>query len=166
MRLRVLGVDPGTLRMGLGIVDAEGSDLSLAHLVTLSPDKKDSLPERLHYLYTRLLDLVEKWEPSVVAIEQPFVARNVRSAMAVGQAEAVAMMAAAHHHLPVSRYSPREVKRAVTDYGASSKEQVQEMVKVLLGLEQPPHSSDSADALAVAICHINASRVDDLTLEE
>jgi crossover junction endodeoxyribonuclease RuvC len=102
-----------------------------------------------------------------MAIEEPFVARNVRAAMAIGQAQAVAMVAAADQGMSVSGYAPREIKRSVTDYGGSSKEQVQEMIRVLLGLpDELVQSSDAADALAVAICHINASRVDRLEIYE
>ena len=164
--MRVLGVDPGTFRMGVGVVDSGAGELSLVYSAALSPDRRGSLSERLHYLHNRLLDVMQEWAPSVVAIEDPFVARNVHAAMAVGQAQAVAMVAAAHQGLSVCSYSPREVKKAVTDYGGSSKEQVQEMVRVLLSLEQLPEPSDAADALAVAICHINASRVGDLAVRE
>ena len=162
----VLGIDPGTFNMGLGVVDSEAGDLSLVYLGALTPGKGRPLAERLHYLYDQLLHVMGECKPSVVAIEQPFVARNVRAAMAVGQAQAVAMVAAAHNGLSVCSYSPREVKRAVTDYGGSSKEQVQEMVKVLLRMEQLPEPSDASDALAVAICHINASRIQDLAGSE
>ena len=99
-----------------------------------------------------------------MAIEEPFAARNVRAAMAIGHAQAVAMVAAAGHKLPVSSYAPRQVKLAVTDFGGSSKEQVQEMVKLLLGLDAPPESLDASDALAVAICHISASRAEELVV--
>ena len=157
--MRVLGIDPGTFKMGAGVVESHGGELRLRYVGVLSPDRTKPLSERLHYLHDQLIHLIREWKPSVVAIEEPFVARNVRAAMAVGQAQAVAMMAAAHHGLPVSGYAPRVVKRAVTDYGGSSKSQVQEMVAVLLGLQAPPTPTDAADALAVAICHINASQV-------
>ena len=152
--------------MGVGVVDSDAGELSFVYSTALSPDRAGPLSERLHYLHNRLLDVMQEWTPSVVAIEEPFVARNVHAAMAVGQAQAVAMVAAAHRGLSVCGYSPREVKKAVTDYGGSSKEQVQEMVRVLLGLERLPEPSDAADALAVAICHINASRVGDLAARE
>ena len=160
--MRVLGIDPGTFNMGVGVVDSEEGDLSLVYVGVLSPRRADPLSQRLHRIHQQLLEVIQEWGPSEVAIEEPFVARNAHAAMAIGQAQAVAMVAAAHHGLLVSGYSPSEVKRAVTDYGASSKSQVQEMVSVLLGLEQPPQPSDAADALAVAICHINASRVREL----
>lgn len=164
--MRVLGIDPGTYNMGLGMVDTDGADLQLAHVVVLKAKKGQSLAERLHVLYTGILEVIDEFKPTEAAVEQPFVARNVRSAMAVGQAQAIAMIAAVSRGLPISTYSPREVKQAVTDYGGSSKEQVQEMVKVLLNLPEAPKSSDAADSLAVAICHVNASRVRDLSFRD
>ena len=164
--MRVMGVDPGTFNMGVGIVDTDGPGLSLAHYGVLSPKRRDPISQRLHYLFARLLDVIGEWRPSEVAIEQPFAGRNVRAAMAIGQAQAVAMVAAGQHGLPVSYYAPRQVKQSVTDYGGSSKEQVQEMVRVLLALDAPPESSDAADALAVAICHINASSVQQVAFTE
>ena len=161
--MRVVGIDPGTFKMGVGVVDSDQGDLGAVYSGVLSPGRTSPLSERLHYLYERLVDLMRELKPSVVAIEQPFVSRNVRAAMAIGQAQAVAMMAAASHNLPVCGYSPREVKKAVTDYGGSSKDQVGEMVRVLLGLsDESGPSPDAADALAVAICHINASRASEL----
>ena len=152
----VVGVDPGTINMGVGAVLSDDDLLTLAYSEVLSPPKSAPLSDRLGWLHERMSRALEDLRPSVVAIEQPFVARNVKAALAVGQAQAVAMIAAARLGIPVAGYSPSEVKKAVTDYGGSSKEQVQEMVSVLLRLDAVPSSSDAADALAVAICHINA----------
>lgn len=148
--------------MGVGVVDADRGELALAYSAVLSPPRRKSLAERLSYLHDHLTEVVQRCVPAVVAIEEPFVARNVRAAMAVGHAQAIAMLVAAQYDLDLATYSPREVKRAVTDYGASSKEQVQEMVELLLGLPATLQSSDEADALAVAICHVNASRAEEL----
>ena len=165
--MRVLGVDPGTFKMGIGVLDSEDGELTLVHTGVLSAARGQSLDRRLHHLYGGLLSIISEWKPSVVAVEQPFVAANVRAAMAVGQAQAVAMVAAAHHGLDVQGYSPSEVKRAVTDHGGSAKEQVQEMVRVLLGLpEEWEESSDATDALAVAICHASASHIHQVIIEE
>ncbi|MDA0770259.1 MAG: crossover junction endodeoxyribonuclease RuvC [Chloroflexi bacterium] len=164
--MRVLGIDPGTFNMGLGIVDTDGPDIQLAHVDVLKAKKNLPIAERLSLLYAGVLQCIDEWKPTETAIEQPFVARNVRSAMAVGQAQAIAMLAAANRGMNASTYSPREVKQAVTDYGGSSKEQVQEMVRVLLGLQDAPTSSDATDALAVAICHVNASRVQALSFRD
>ena len=161
--MRVLGVDPGTSKMGVGVVDSNDGTLVLVYSGVLSPTRKDPLPGRLHYLYCTLLELMRDWEPSAVAVEEPFVARNPRAAIAIGQAQAVAMVAAAHSGLSVSSYPPAQVKQSVTDYGGSSKEQVQAMVKTLLGItEASAQSTDESDALAVAICHIASDRVREL----
>lgn len=165
--MRVLGIDPGTFKMGVGVVDSEQGELALVYSAVLQPRRTSPLFERLHHLYEHLLRVIGEWKPQVVAIEEPFVARNVRAAQAVGQAQAVAMVAAAHQGLPVCGYSPREVKRAVTDYGGSSKVQVQDMIKVLLRLpDEDRQPADAADALAVAICHVNASQALQLTVRE
>jgi crossover junction endodeoxyribonuclease RuvC len=154
----VVGVDPGTINMGVGAVLSDDDLLTLAYSEVLSPPKSAPLSDRLGWLHERMSRALEDIRPSVVAIEQPFVARNVKAALAVGQAQAVAMIAAARLGIPVAGYSPSEVKKAVTDYGGSSKEQVQQMVSVLLGMDEILEPPDRADALAVAICHINRSR--------
>ena len=154
----VVGVDPGTIRMGVGGVISDDDKLTLAYSELLSPPRSAALSDRLEWLHDRMSRALEDLRPSVVAIEQPFVARNVKAALAVGQAQAVAMIAAARLKIPVASYSPSEVKKAVTDYGGSSKEQVQQMVSVLLGMDEVLEPPDRTDALAVAICHINRSR--------
>ena len=159
----VLGVDPGTIKMGLGVIDSSNGDLSLVYLDVLTPDKTKPLAQRLHYLHDQLLKIVRRWNPEAVAIESPFVAQNAKSAIAIGQAQSLAMVAAVHHGVNVYTYAPTEIKRSVTDYGGSSKEQVQEMVQVLLNMEHLPEPLDASDALAVAICHVNSSRLRDLT---
>ena len=162
--LRVLGVDPGTHKMGVGVVDSEAGGLTMAHVEVIAPGRRDPIADRLHFLYTGLNRVIEELGPSAVAIEEPFAGENKRAAMAIGHAQAVAMLAASSHGLPVSSYAPRQVKQSVTDYGGSSKEQVQEMVRVLLGLEEIPGPFDATDALAVAICHINAVHMETLTI--
>jgi crossover junction endodeoxyribonuclease RuvC len=118
--------------------------------------------ERLSSIYQRLLEIIARFRPDVIAIESPFVAKNVRSAIAIGQAQAIAMLAAAGEKIATRQYSPAEVKQRVTDYGASTKEQVQEMVKLQLGLKEAPHPTDAADALAVALCHLRQMHLDKL----
>ena len=162
----VLGIDPGTHKMGVGVVASEGSDLRMAYAGVLSPRGSDPLSERLRFLYDGLSQVISIWQPTEVAIEEPFAARNIKAAMAIGHAQAVAMLVAAQNGLAVSNYAPRQVKQAVTDHGGSSKEQVQEMVKVLLDLDAVPESTDAADALAIAICHINSSQVSRLEMRE
>jgi crossover junction endodeoxyribonuclease RuvC len=162
----VLGVDPGTYKTGVGLISSENGDMVMKHSDVLSPPRSASLADRLTWIHDRMIQIIDDLKPSVVAIEQPFVSRNVKAAMAVGQAQAVAMIAASHRGIPIVNYSPREIKKAVTDYGGSSKEQVQDMVGVLLGISEPLESSDRADALAVAICHINNSLMVDVEMRE
>ena len=164
--MRSLGIDPGTYNMGVGVVNADRDALSIVDAKVLKVRRGIARPERLHQLYSELLEYIALYEPDEVAIEEPFVARNVQSAIAVGQAQAVAMIAAAASGLNVASYAPREVKLAVTGFGHSSKEQVQEMVFLTLGVIEQPMSLDASDALAVSICHINSRRVQALTLEE
>jgi crossover junction endodeoxyribonuclease RuvC len=109
-----------------------------------------------------VLDIIRRHRPEAVAVEQPFVSKNVRSAMAIGRAQAIALLAAAGEGIPAYEYTPAEVKQRVADYGASSKEQIQEMVRLQLGLAEVPQPNDAADALAVAICHLREVHVSNL----
>ena len=144
--------------MGIGAVESDGDDYALALSDALSPPRRATLAERLAWLHERVDAIIVELGPEVVAIESPFVSRNVKSAVAIGQAQAVAMIAAAAHGVEVATYSPSEVKKSVTDHGGSSKEQVQGMVQTLLDLPSPLEPADRADALAVAICHIQSTR--------
>lgn len=156
--MRVLGIDPGTVRLGYGVVDEEEGTVTMVACGVLSVPPKRPVESRLSWLYSELTNIVTRYRPDEVAIEEPFVAVNVRTALAVGRAQTVAMLAAANNRLPVYRYLPAQVKQQVTAYGGSGKEQVQEMVKLLLGLSELPEPSDVADALAIAICHLHRRR--------
>ena len=162
--MRVLGIDPGTLNLGYGVVDEEGDGgrITMVDYGVVTLSSKIPVEQRLCSLYEKLSEIVTRYQPDEVAIEEPFVAGNARSALAVGRAQAIAILAAAKRKLPVFRYLPTQVKQQVTDYGNSSKEQVQEMVRIQLGLSQVPQPSDAADALAVAICHLHQRHVDRL----
>jgi crossover junction endodeoxyribonuclease RuvC len=144
--------------MGVGVVEAEGDRLACAHACVLRAPASRPLAQRLLQIYLELVEIIERFSPCAVAIEEPFVAKNARAAMAVGQAQAIAMLAAARCGAPVASYAPRAVKQAVTDFGGSSKAQVQEMVGLMLGLDFTPALLDATDALATAICHVNSSR--------
>jgi crossover junction endodeoxyribonuclease RuvC len=160
--MRVLGVDPGTIITGYGVIESRNDDLSLIKYGVLKPEERSPIGERLSFLYRGLMEVIERYRPGAVAVEQPFVAKNVRSALAVGRAQAVAMLAAANQKLPCFEYTPAEIKQRVSNYGASSKEQVQQMVMLQLGLDQAPDSSDAADALAVALCHLQELHIQSL----
>jgi crossover junction endodeoxyribonuclease RuvC len=151
----ILGVDPGTAALGYGVIDRTGGRLrAIDHgcLVT-SPDL--SLPERLLAIHALLSDLIELHEPAIVAVERLFFSRNAQTAIAVGQARGVVLLAAAQHGRPVREATPSEVKSAVAGYGAADKGQVQRMVQLVCSMPSLPTPDDAADALAVAICIAN-----------
>ena len=163
MPARVLGIDPGIALMGYGLVEERNGELEAIEYGCLSTPAKDSVPKRLRTLYWSVMDLIERYQPSELAIEL-FVARNLRTALTVGQARGVAILAAANKDIPVYDYTPLEIKQKVSGYGRGGKRQVQEMVRIHLGLRQVPEPDDAADALAAAICHLNVSRLSGLML--
>ena len=160
--MRVLGIDPGTITMGYGVVESQDNDVTLIKYGALNTPSRSPIGERLNFLYSNLLKIIAQHKPEAVAVEQPFVAKNARSAFMIGRAQAIAILAAASSHVPCYEYTPAEVKQRVANYGASSKEQIQQMVMLQLGLSQVPDPSDAADALAVALCHLQAKHLEDL----
>ena len=158
MLTRVLGLDPGIALMGYGIIEDRDGNLSTIDYGGLSTKSKQSTPERLLALYNGVIKLIERHKPTEVAVEL-FVARNLKTALIVGEARGVALLAAASKGLPVYDYTPLQVKQRVSGYGRGEKRQVQEMVKMQLGLSCIPEPDDAADALAVAICHISEARL-------
>ncbi len=155
---RTLGIDPGTAIMGYGVVEETGGRLQAIDFGALLTTKAETLPQRLLRLHRGLQELLERHRPTAVAVETLFFNRNVRTALAVGQARGVALLAAAQAGLPVFEYSPQQVKDAVVGYGGASKDQVQRMVSTLLGLQEVPRPDDAADALAIAVCHVHSAR--------
>ena len=160
--MRILGIDPGTVTMGYGVIDAGEDEITLVDYGALRSPAHSPIGERLSFLYNKLQEVILRHHPDAVAVEQPFVAKNVKSALAVGRAQAVAMLAAANRGIPTYEYTPTQVKQRVANYGASSKEQIQEMVRLQLELSEVPQPSDAADALAVAICHLRETYLDSL----
>jgi crossover junction endodeoxyribonuclease RuvC len=157
--MRILGIDPGTLAMGYGVLEDTGDQPIMIQCGVLTARSTMPLAERLHELYLGLTDLLIRFRPDEMAVEEPFVARNVRTALAIGRAQAIAMLAAASHNIPVATYPPAKVKQGVTDYGRGDKEQVQRMVCIQLGLTESPGTSDATDALAVALCHLREKQL-------
>jgi crossover junction endodeoxyribonuclease RuvC len=157
--MRVLGVDPGTLTSGYGLVAEE--DHKLFHVASggISPSAKQPFPKRLKKIYEELEKIIEKYRPHAVVVEDLFVSKNIKSALKLGHARGVAILAAMNAGVPVFEYAPLEVKQAVVGNGKAEKKQVQLMVKTLLELPKIPHPADAADALAAAICHIHSSRL-------
>jgi len=163
--MRILGIDPGTVNLGYGVVD-NGQEMRMVDYGVLSLSRYARLEERLRSIYDGLSQIVAKHHPDEVAIEEPFAGCNIHSALAIGRAQAIAILVAANQRLPVHCYSPAQIKQQVTSYGGSDKKQVQEGVRMLLGLQESPQPSDASDALAVAICHIQQSRLDKLLANE
>ena len=161
--MRVLGIDPGTLNMGYGVVEElAGGKISMLGCGIISAPQRMPVEQRLNLLYQGLLKIITQYIPQEAAIEEPFVAANVRSALAIGRAQAVAILAATQSNLPIFRYMPTQVKQLVTNYGRSGKEQMKQVVKLQLGVTDLPEASDAADALALGICHLNQRHLNDV----
>jgi crossover junction endodeoxyribonuclease RuvC len=156
--LRVLGIDPGTAITGYGIVEGEGDSLTLVTYGAITTPANQPLPQRLQQIYRQLQALIAEWHPQSAAVEELFFSKNARTALVVGHARGVALLAITDAGLPIQEYKPAEVKQAVAGYGGAPKDQVQGMVQLLLGLEDIPRPDDAADALAVAICHFHSAR--------
>jgi crossover junction endodeoxyribonuclease RuvC len=155
----VFGIDPGSARTGYGCVDTDGSRHHLIAFGAIASPARAPLPERLRRIHDGLGRLLAAHRPDCVAVENLFHARNVKSALVLGHARGVAVLAAVEAGVPVVEYTPAEVKLAVTGYGRAEKAQLQRMVALLLGLDRAPSPHDAADAIALAICHANARAV-------
>ena len=151
----ILGIDPGTAALGYGIVERTGGRLRAIDYGCLETSPDLAMPDRLLAIHGLVSDMIELHQPAIVAVERLFFSKNVQTAMAVGQARGVVLLAAAQHGRPVREATPNEVKSAVAGYGAADKEQVQRMVQLVLGMAERPRPDDAADALAVAVCIAN-----------
>jgi crossover junction endodeoxyribonuclease RuvC len=154
--VRIFGIDPGSLRTGYGCVETDGRRHQLVSCGVLPIPAGTPFPDKLRTIHAGLTRLLADASPDCVVIENLFHARNVRSALVLGHARGAAVLAAVMAGLPVLEYSPAEIKLAVTGHGRAAKPQLQQMVKLLLGLDKPPSPHDAADALAVAICHAHS----------
>ena len=155
---RVIGVDPGLTITGFGILDYKGGQIRTVAFGTIKPPVKESLPNRLEYLNSHMTELLEKFEPNAFAIEDTFFSQNVKSALLLGQARGVLLLAAASKGIPSMDYAPRKVKQSVVGNGAADKTQVQYMVQQILKMDEPPKPLDTSDALAIGLCHINQNK--------
>ncbi len=151
--MRIFGIDPGSVRTGYGCVQSDGSRHRLICFGTISSPADAAFPVRLKAIHVSLVALIAEHRPDFIAIEDLFHAKNVRSALKLGHARGVALLAAMEAGVPIAEYAPSEIKQAVVGYGRAEKRQVQHMVQMLLGLAEPPSPHDAADALAVALCH-------------
>lgn len=149
----ILGIDPGTVVMGYGLIKVTGSSLKLVEMDVLKPGKVDDPYKKLQLIYNTVSGLIIKYKPDVFAIEAPFFGKNVQSMLKLGRAQGVAIAAAMRHGLDVTEYSPKKIKQSITGNGNASKEQVLKMLQRLLQFDTDPKYLDASDALAVAVCH-------------
>jgi crossover junction endodeoxyribonuclease RuvC len=149
----ILGVDPGTLITGYGIIEIERDNYSVLAYDVVRNSGDKSMPIRLKNIYDKLCEIIDRYHPDEFAIETAFYEKNIQSALKIGHARGVLILAAVNSQIPTTEYSPREVKKAVTGNGAASKQQVQYMIKSRLKLRVAPKYFDASDALAVALCH-------------
>jgi crossover junction endodeoxyribonuclease RuvC len=157
--VRIVGIDPGSERTGYGCVETDGRRHRLVTCGAITAAAADAFPARLARIHRELVALFAKTRPDCVAVESVFHAVNARSALKLGHARGVALLAAVEAGCTIVEYTPAEVKRAVVGYGRADKRQVQQMIKLLLGLAQAPTPYDASDALAVAICHVHSARM-------
>lgn len=155
---KVLGIDCGTAIVGWAIVEKLGSKFEQKGFGVVTTEKGNDMYLRLKKIYAELLEIIQKYEPSEMAVEDLFYFKNQKTVISVGQARGVIMLAGANSGLPVFDYTPLQVKSAVTGYGRAEKSQVQQMIQRIFNLKELPKPDDAADALAIAICHLNTTR--------
>ena len=154
--MRILGIDPGYAIVGYGVVDYVGNKFTPVEFGAITTDSAMDFPKRLKHIYDSLIKIINIHNPEYLSIEELFFNTNVKTAIAVGHARGVLVLAAENCGIPIFEYTPLQIKQAVTGYGRADKNQVQQMVKMFLGLQKVPKPDDTADALAVAICHAHS----------
>lgn len=157
----ILGVDPGTATMGWGVIRQEGNRLRYIQHGAITTPSSWEMPRRLAHLFDGLTKLIRGYRPAAIVVEELFFNTNATTAITVGQARGVALLAAYKAGMPIFEYTPLQVKQTITSYGRADKRQVQEMVRVLLNLREIPRPDDAADGLAIAICHAFSSKMSD-----
>lgn len=155
--MRILGIDPGYAILGWGVIDMNGNHFKTIDYGAVTTDAKMEMPDRLKILYNSLMDIIVRYEPDVASIEELFFNTNAKTAILVGQARGVAVLACANSGLEIEEYTPLQIKQALVGYGRAEKKQVQLMVKTILNLKNVPKPDDTADALAAAVCHGHVS---------
>lgn len=151
--MRIVGIDPGTARIGWGLIEGTKQNYQMIRYGCIETEKTKQPHHRLQEIYQEVYGLLSTERPDQVVVEELFFARNVTTALSVGQARGVILLAAAHANLPVFEYTPMQVKQSITGYGRAEKNQIQQMVKMLLKLKEIPKPDDAADALAIALTH-------------
>lgn len=158
--MRIIGVDPGIGRLGWGIIEKNKGKVTVIAYGCVETQVNSNLTDRLVILFAKIQEILEKFQPEEMAIEELFFSKNVKTAFAVGQARGVILLAAAQQHLTISAYTPSAVKSAVAGYGKADKKQIGQMVKLTLKLTKIPTPDDTADALAIALTHIYTKKYD------
>jgi crossover junction endodeoxyribonuclease RuvC len=151
----ILGIDPGLGATGYGVIEKNKNELLVKKYGVIQTDRLSSFPQRLKKIYNQLIKIIKKYRPNIIVIESLFFYKNLKTAILVGEAKGVAILACANTNIKVVEYTPLQVKEALVGYGRASKQQVKYMVKRILNLDKVPDTDDAADALAVAICHAN-----------
>ena len=157
--MRVMGIDPGTIITGYGVVEDASNALSLIDYGTIVGGRKEPFPNRLKKMYDGLNNVIEKYKPGHIALEKGFYGKNVKTTIKIGEGRGVAILCAASAKIPLTEYAPTVVKKAVVGIGSAQKVQVQEMVRIILNMSEPPKIFDAADALAIAICHCHRRKL-------
>lgn len=156
----ILGLDPGIADTGYGVIKDDHGKLTCLAYGSIKTSAKDTLSNRLESLHIQLDEIIKKYKPEISAVEQLFFSKNVKTALIVGQARGVILLALKQNDISFFEFTPGQVKQAVSGYGSAKKDQVQKMVKTLLGLKEIPKPDDAADALAIAMCALNCKKID------
>ena len=160
--LRILGIDPGIAIVGFGIIEYDNIQFKVVDYGAITSPAHTPVPQRLKMIYDDLNYVIEKYKPDEIAVEELFYNNNAKTVINVAQARGVLILAGQNHNIPVFEYTPLQVKQALTGYGRASKMQIQQMMKSMLGLSEIPKPDDVADALAIAVCHGNSVRYNDI----
>ena len=158
----ILGIDPGLTKTGFGIISISNNNTKLIDYGIIEPDKHASLSERLLTIHEDIEKLINMYLPTIFSIEEVFYGKNIKSALLLGQARGSAMITAAKYNIPVFEYSAKKVKQAITGNGNADKTQVQYMIKNMLNMKILPHPLDASDAIAIALCHLNQIKINEL----
>lgn len=158
--MRVIGIDPGTGILGFGVINITRGRVKMITAGVITTPAHTPLPERLEEIYIGLTDIIKETQPDVMSVEKLFFTKNITTAISVAEARGVAILTGRQADLPIYEYTPNEIKKSITGYGAAKKLQVQEMVRIQLGLQEKPKPDDCADALAAALTHVFMSRLE------
>lgn len=156
--MRIIGIDPGTGILGFGVIDVDGTKITMVDAGVITTPANTAHDERLEDIYDSLTEIVKATKPEACSVEKLFFTKNVTTAMTVAEARGVALLVARQHKIPIAEYTPPQIKQTLTGYGKADKKQVQEMVRLQLGLKEAPKPDDCADALAAAITHAFMTR--------